>query len=68
MAGREGGRLADEIWMDLEILKLLYRLNYSVLYFVYYRCNFTAVLELLSVSFCQVKVYFKVYFEVRKIR
>ena len=29
MAGREGGRLADEIRVDFEILKLLYRLNYS---------------------------------------
>ena len=27
--GREGGRPADEIQVDFEILKLLYRLNYS---------------------------------------
>ena len=27
---------------------------------------FTVVLELHSVAFCQVKVYFKVYFEVQK--
>ena len=31
MAGREGGRQADEIWVDFKILKLLYRLNYSEL-------------------------------------
>ena len=66
--GREAGRLADEIWVDFEILKLFYRLNYSDFYFVQYHCNFTAVLELHSVDFRQVKVYFKVCFEVRKIQ
>ena len=60
----EAGRLADEIWVDFEILKLFYRLNYSYFYFVYYHCNFTAVLELHSVGLCQVKANFKVCFEV----
>ena len=32
--GREGGRPADEIWVDFKILKLFYRLNYSNFYFV----------------------------------
>ena len=32
--GREEGRPADEIRVDFEILKLLYRLNYSEFYFV----------------------------------
>ena len=63
-AGREGGRPADEIWVDFENLKLLYRLNYSEFYFVLYHCYFAAVLELHSVGFSQVKVYFKVCFEV----
>ena len=67
--GREVGRLADEIWVNFEIVKFLYRLNYSEFYFVYiYHCSFTTVLELHSVGFCQVKVYFKVCFEVQKIR
>ena len=57
------GRATDEIRVDFEILKLLYRLNYLNFYFVLYHCNFTAVLELHSVSFCQVKVYFKVCFK-----
>ena len=67
-AGRQGGRPADEIRVDFEVSKLLYRLNYSEFYFVKYHCNFTTVLELHSFGFCQVKVYFKMCFEVRKIR
>ena len=59
---------ADETRVDFEILKLFYRLNYLEFYFVQYYCNFTAVLELHSVDYCQVKVYFKVCFEVRKIQ
>ena len=44
--GREGGRPADKIWVIFEIFKILYRLNYSGFYFVYYHCNITTVLEL----------------------
>ena len=33
-AGRQAGRQAEEIRVDFKILKLLYRLNYSELYFV----------------------------------
>ena len=39
--GRQGGRPEDKIRVDFEILKLLYRLNYSEFYFVY---NITAIL------------------------
>ena len=66
LVGLTAGKLADEIWVDFEILKLLYRLIYSEFYFVLYHCYFTAVLELHSVGFSQVKIYFKVCFEVRK--
>ena len=63
--GGRGGRPADEIWVDFKVLKLLYRLNYLDFYFVYYHCSFTPVLELHSVGFCQVKIYFKMCFEVQ---
>ena len=63
------GRPADETGADFEILKLLYRFNYLEIYCVKYHCNFvTALLELHSIGFCLVKVYFKVCFEVQKIR
>ena len=32
--GKQAGRQVDEIRMDLEIFKILYRLNYSAFYFV----------------------------------
>ena len=32
--GREGGRPADKIQVDFEILKLFYKLNYLDFYFV----------------------------------
>ena len=38
--------LSDEIWVEFEILKILYSLNYSSIYFVYYHCNVTTELEL----------------------
>ena len=67
-AERLGGRKpADEIWVDFKMLKLFYRLNYLDFYFVEYLYNFTAVLEMHLVGFCQVKVYCKVCFEVQKI-
>ena len=69
--GREAGKRAG--WQTgrqntggFRNLKLFYRLNYSDFYFVQYHCNFTAVLELHSVDFRQIKVYFKVCFEVQK--
>ena len=56
LVGLMAERPADEIWVDIEILNLFYRLSYSDFYLVYYHCNFTAVLELHSVGFCRVKV------------
>ena len=66
-AGREGDRPVDEIQV-VEILKLLCRINFSDFYFVRCHCHSTAVLELHSVGFYQVKLYFKVCFEVQKTR
>ena len=42
---RLAGRLADEIWLDFEILKILYRLNYLDFYFVYSSATLLIVLE-----------------------
>ena len=42
--GRAGSRQADKIRVSLEFFKILYRLNYSGFYFVYYHCNVTTVL------------------------
>ena len=67
-AGREGLRLADEMRVGLEIFKILYRLNYSGFYFVYYHCNVTTVLEVHFSRLLSSKAYFKVCFEVQKIR
>ena len=60
------GRQADEILVEFEIFKILYRLNYLGISFVYYHCKVTTILEL---HFCQLlssKAYFKVCFEVQK--
>ena len=43
--GREGGMPAEEMRVGFDIFKILYRLNYSGFYFVYYYCNVTMVLE-----------------------
>ena len=42
----EAGRPADKIQVGFEILKILYKLNYSGFYFAYYHCNIVTVLEL----------------------
>ena len=60
--GREGGRLADEMRVGFEIFKILYRLNYSGFYFVYYHSNVTTVLELHFSQLLSSKAYFKVCF------
>ena len=69
MASREGGMPADEIQVDLEILKtsLQVKLFGNLLCLISLQFYYI-VLELHSVGFCQLKVYFKVCFEVRKIR
>ena len=38
-------RLADEIWLDFEIVTILYRLNYLDFYFVYSSAMMLIVLE-----------------------
>ena len=53
--------------MDLEIFKILYRLNYSAFYFVQYYHNVTTVLELHFSRLLSSKAYFKVCFEMGKI-
>ena len=52
------------MWVRFEIFKILYRLNYSDFYFVYYHCNVTTVLKLHSVSFCQAKLTLRCIFSV----
>ena len=62
------GRLVDEIRLDFEILKILYRLNYLDFYFVYSSAMLLIVLEVhLSLLFAN-KAHFRVCFVVRKIR
>ena len=59
MAGRHGGRRnVGEIWN----FEILYRLNYSGFYFVYYHCSVTTVLELHFSQLLLSKAYFKVCF------
>ena len=60
-SGSYSGRLADEIWLDFEILKILYSLNYLEFYFVY---NSTMLLIVLEVHFSLLfsnKAYFRVF-------
>ena len=74
MAGRQAGRqaesqgsrLADKIQVGFKIFKIIYRLNYSGIYFVYYYCNLTTVLELHFNQLLSNKAYFKVCFEMQK--
>ena len=44
LVGLTGGRLASKIQVGFEILKILYMLNYSGFYFVYYHYNIATVL------------------------
>ena len=67
LAGRQAGRLADEIRLDFEILKILYRLNYLDFYFVYSSAMLLIVLEV-HFSLLSNKADFRVCFVVRKIR
>ena len=55
------GRQADEIQVDFESFKILYRHNYSD-----FQCNVTTVLELHFSRLLSSKAYFKACFEVRK--
>ena len=66
--GREAGRLADEIRLDFEILKILYRLSYLDFYFVYSSAMLLIVLEVHFSLLFSNKAHFSVCFVVRKIR
>ena len=68
LVGLTAGRLADEIRLDFEILKILYRLNYLDFCFVYSSAMLLIVLEVyFSVLFSN-KAAFRVCFVARKIR
>ena len=67
-AGRQAGWLADEIQLDFEILKILYRLNYLDFYFVYSSAMLLIVLEEHFIQLFSNKAHFRVCFAVRKIR
>ena len=66
-AGRLAGRLADEIRLDFEILKILYRLNYLDFYFVYSSAMLLIVLEVYFSLLFSNKADFRVCFVARKI-
>ena len=65
--GRQAGRLADEIRLDFEILRILYRLNYLDFYFVYSSVMLLIVLEVHFSLLFLTKVCFRMCFVVCKI-
>ena len=58
--GGQTGRLADEIRLDFEILKILYRLNYLDFYFVYGSAMLLIVLEVHFSLLFSNKAHFRV--------
>ena len=66
-AGRQAGR-QDEIRLDFEILKILYRLNYLDFYFVYSSAMLLIVLEVYFSLLFSSKADFRMCFVARKIR
>ena len=62
------GRLADEVWLDFEILKILYRLKYLDFYFVYSSAMLLIVLEVHFSLLFSNKADFRVCFVARKIQ
>ena len=66
--GLTAGRLADEIWLDFEILKILYRLKYLDFYFVYSSTMLLIVLEVHFSLLFSNKADFRVCFAADKIR
>ena len=68
LVGLTAGRLADEIGLDFEILKILYRLNYLDFYFVYSSAMLLIVLEVHFSLLFSNKADFRVCFVARKIR
>ena len=67
-AGWQAGRLADEIRLDFEILKILYRLNYLDFYFVYSSAMLIIVLEVHFSLLFSNKADFRMCFVARKIQ
>ena len=68
LVGLMAGRLADEIRLDFQVLKILYRVNYFDFYFVYSSAMVLIVLEVhFSLLFLN-KAHFRVCFVMRKIR
>ena len=61
------GRLADEIELDFEIFKILYRLNYLDFYFVDISAMLLIVLEVHFSLLFSNKAYFRVCFVICKI-
>ena len=59
-------RLANEIWVDIKIFKIFYRLNYLDFYFVNVYCNVINNVKSTFWLFSN-KAYFMVCFEVRKL-
>ena len=68
LVGLTVGRQADEIRLDFEILKILYRLNYFDFYFVYSSAMLLIVLEVHFSLLFSNKAHCKVCFVVHKIR
>ena len=54
-------RLADKIWLDFEIIKILYRLNYLDFYFVDISAMLLIVLEVHFHLLITNKAYFRVF-------
>ena len=60
-------RLADKIWLDFEIIKILYRLNYLDFYFVDISAMLLIVLEDHFHLLVTNKAYFRVCFVLHTI-
>ena len=67
LAGWQAGRLADEIRLDFETFKILYKLNYLDFYFVDISVMLLIVLEVHFSLFFSNKMYFRMCLVVYKI-
>ena len=68
LAGWPAGWLADEMGVDFEILKILYRLSYSDFYFVLYCYNVIIVLLCILTGFSQLKLILRCALRRKKFR
>ena len=66
-AGWQADGLADKIWLDFKILKILYRLIYLDFYFVYSSAMLLIVLEVYFSLLFSNKAHFRMCFVVCKI-